>query len=348
MYPGTASSTRTALVARLARPRTRAAVAVVLALVAEAAIFVPLRDWDEPAVLAAIGVLIAVLAGAFGGLVAGVVAAAVGFALQFVLLDQSAIVLVALPAWLAAGAVSGWLGTRSRSVAAATEERRAHEAAKYRALTEHLPVVTYLLVADERAAPLAVSPQLDRLLGYTADEWLREPGLFLKLVHPEDRERVEAELARTPEDLARESEYRLLARDGRVVWVRDAAVVVRDASGEPIGVQGYLLDVSERHRADEDRKQLRAAEASAASEAIDRQRKVDVVAQAAAFLAASLDYRSTMREVAALAARELADWCVVDLLEEDGTLTRLAVERGEGTRSSRSRRPSRSRRCSTS
>ncbi len=332
MYPGTASSTRTALVARLARPRTRATVAIVLALVAEAAIFVPLRDWDEPAVLAAIGVLIAVLAGAFGGLVAGVAAAAVGFALQFVLFDQSAIALVALPAWLAAGAVSGWLGTRSRSVAAATEERRAHEAAKYRALTEHLPVVTYLLVADERAAPLAVSPQLDRLLGYTADEWLREPGLFLKLVHPEDRERVEAELARTPEDLSRESEYRLLARDGRVVWVRDAAVVVRDASGEPIGVQGYLLDVSERHRADEDRKQLRAAEASAASEAIDRQRKVDVVAQAAAFLAASLDYRSTMREVAALAARELADWCVVDLLEEDGTLTRLAVERGEGTK----------------
>jgi hypothetical protein len=98
-------------------------------------------------------------------------------------------------------------------------------------------------------------------------------------------------------------------------------------------VQGYLLDVTERHYADEDRKQLRAAEATANADALDRQRKVDVVAQAAALLAASLDYRSTIREVAALCARELADWCVVDLLEEDGSLTRLAVERAEGSKS---------------
>jgi PAS domain S-box-containing protein len=331
VYPGTASSARTALVTRLARPRIRAAVAILLALALDAAVFIPLRDWDEPAVLAAIGVLIAVLAGAFGGLVAGLVAAAAGFALQFGLFDQSTTTLIALPAWLVAGGVVGWLGTRSRVVAAATEERRAHEAAKYRALTEHLPVVTYLLSAGENAAPLAVSPQLDRLLGYSADEWLREPALFLRLVHPEDQERVAAELAERPDAGARQSEYRLLARDGRVVWVRDSAATVRDASGEPIGVQGYLLDISERYRADEDRKQLRAAEATAAAEAIDRQRKVDVVAQAAALLAASLDYRSTIREVAALAARELADWCVVDLLEEDGSLTRLAVERAEGS-----------------
>ena len=333
MYPGTASSARSALVARLDRPRVRAAAAILLALAIDAAVFVPLRDWDEPAVLTAIGVLVAVLAGAFGGLVAGVIAAAAGFALQFFLFDQSTITLVALPAWLAAGAAAGWLGTRSRVVAAATEERRAHEAAKYRALTEHLPVVTYLLSAGEKAVPLAVSPQLDRMLGYSANEWLRDQGLFLRLVHPEDRERVEATLEERPETGTRELEYRLRARDGRVVWVRDAAVTVRDASGEPIGVQGYLLDVTERHYADEDRKQLRAAEASANADALDRQRKVDVVAQAAALLAASLDYRSTIREVAALAARELADWCVVDLLEEDGSLTRLAVERAEGSKS---------------
>jgi two-component system phosphate regulon sensor histidine kinase PhoR len=331
VYPGTASSARTALVTRLARPRTRAAVAIVLALGIDAAVFIPLRDWDEPIVLAAIGVLIAVLAGAFGGLIAGLVAAAAGFALQFGLFDQSTMTLIALPAWLTAGGVAGWLGTRSRVVAAATEERRAQEAAKYRALTEHLPVVTYLLSAGENTAPLAVSPQLDRLLGYQADEWLREPSLLLRLVHPEDRERVEATLNERPDNGARQLEYRLRARDGRVVWVRDAAVTVRDASGEPIGVQGYLLDVTERQYADEDRKQLRAAEASANADALDRQRKVDVVAQAAAFLAASLDYRSTIREVAALAARELADWCVVDLLEEDGSLTRLAVERAEGS-----------------
>ena len=327
----TASTARTALAARLARPRVRAAVVIALALGLQAAVFVPLRDWDKPAVLAAVGILIAVLAGALGGIAAGVVAAAAGWALHYFLVDQSLEWLIALPAWVAAGAAAGWLGSRWQTVTAEAEVQHAQDTATYRALTEHLPLVTYLLPTERDAAPVYVSRQVDALLGYEADDWLRDPGLFLRLVHPDDRERVERELSELPEDGVRQSEYRLLARDGRVIWVRDAAVTVRGSDGEPLGIQGYLLDVSERHRADEDRKQLRAAEATASAEAIERQRKVDVVAQAAALLAASLDYRTTIREVAALAARELADWCVVDLLEEDGTLTRLAVERTEGS-----------------
>jgi PAS domain S-box-containing protein len=209
-------------------------------------------------------------------------------------------------------------------------ERLREVEAKYRSLTEQLPVVTYVRPAEPEATPTFVSPQIDRLLGYTMDEWLRDSGLFLRLVHPEDRDRVVERLSAVPSP-ARPGgfEYRLVSRDGRTVWVRDEAAVVLDSHGRPLCVQGYLLDVSERKTADEDRKQLRAAEATATAEAHDRQRKVDFVATAASLLASSLEYRKTLKEVAGLAVRDLATWCVVDLLEEDGRVTRLTAEHAE-------------------
>jgi PAS domain S-box-containing protein len=200
---------------------------------------------------------------------------------------------------------------------------------RYRSLTEHLPVITYVRSLANEAETTFVSPQIDRLVGYTADEWLADPGLFLRLVHPEDRDRVAAERAAV--DLAKglRSSYRILSRDGGIVWVREEAVVVLDERGRPLCIQGYLLDVSERKAAEEERSELRAAEAATAAEARDRQRKIDFVAQAASVLASSLDVRSTIRQVASLAAGDLAEWCVVDILEEDGNVTRIAAERAE-------------------
>ena len=209
-------------------------------------------------------------------------------------------------------------------------ERLGEVEAKYRSLTSHLPVVTYVRAADADGAPTFVSPQIDRLLGYTAEEWLADPGLFARLVHPDDRDRVVERLStareRTPTGAL---EYRLVSRDGRTVWVRDEAAVVSDARGRPLCVQGSLLDVTDRKTADEDRKALRAAEATATSDAHDRQRKVDFVAAASAVLSSSLDYRKTLEEAATLAVRELADSCVVDVREEDGRVVRLVAQRAE-------------------
>ncbi|MGE5691787.1 MAG: PAS domain S-box protein [Pseudomonadota bacterium] len=212
-------------------------------------------------------------------------------------------------------------------IASVTDRLREVEA-KYRSLTAHLPVVTYVRPAAPDAAPTFVSPQIDRLLGYTSEEWLGDPDLFLRLVHPDDRERVAASLA-TARPSSGPLEYRLVARDGRTVWVRDEAAVVLDAHGAPLCVQGSLLDVTERHTVDDDRRQLRAAEATAVADAHGRQQKVDFVATAAAVLASSLDYRKNLGDVAALAVRELADWCVVDLLEEDGRVARLVAAGAE-------------------
>jgi PAS domain S-box-containing protein len=244
--------------------------------------------------------------------------------------DNSRGALLALPAWLAAGAVAGWLATRlqDRSRARLTDEFRNAEA-RYRSLTEHLPLVTYVRSFAGDRETTFVSPQIDRLVGYTADEWLADPGLFLRLVHPDDRDRVVA--ARDAVDAGKSSRtsYRLVSRDGRTVRVRDEAVAVLDESGRPLCIQGYLLDVSGRKAAEEERNELRAAEAATASEAQDRQRKIEFVEEAASVLASSLDVRATVGQVAALAVRDLAEWCVLDVLAEDGSVTRYAAERAE-------------------
>jgi two-component system phosphate regulon sensor histidine kinase PhoR len=210
-----------------------------------------------------------------------------------------------------------------------TKEELGEMQAKYRSLAEHLPLVTYVRSFDGDREPITVSPQLDRLVGYTPEQWLADPGLFLRLVHPEDRDRVaEAHKAVDAAHPLRTS-YRVVGRDGRTVWVREEAAAVLDESGAPLFIQGWLLDVSEREAAEEARKELRAAQAVTAAEARNRQQRLDLIAETAGVLGSSLDVRSTVREVAALAVRELADWCVVDVLEDDGEVTRYAAERAE-------------------
>jgi PAS domain S-box-containing protein len=196
--------------------------------------------------------------------------------------------------------------------------------ATYRSLREHLPVVTYVQSFESRETTF-VSPQIDRLVGYTAEEWLADPDLSVQLVHPDDRDEVLAK--RDAVDAAKPARlsYRMVARDGRVVWVREEAVAVLDESGRPLCIQGYLLDVGERKAAEEQAKELRTAEAVTAEEARDRQRKIEFVAEAASVLASSLDVTSTVGEVAALSTRDLAEWCVVDVLADDGSVARYAV-----------------------
>jgi PAS domain S-box-containing protein len=131
------------------------------------------------------------------------------------------------------------------------ELKRAEE--RYRALVEGLPLVTYVDEPNERAASIYVSPQIEGLLGYSPEEWRADSDLFAKCLHPDDRERVLAEHARVfaAGEPSWASEYRLLSRDGRTVWLHDEAVIVRDEQGTPLYVQGFQVDVSERKRAED-------------------------------------------------------------------------------------------------
>jgi PAS domain S-box-containing protein len=140
---------------------------------------------------------------------------------------------------------------------AAVERRRVEE--RYRTLVERLPLVTYIDALDDASSNIYTSPQIEAMLGYTVEEWQSDPELFVKLLHPDDRQRVLAEVARTNE--AGEPfvcEYRLLARDGRIVWLRDEAVTVYDEDGLRAQAQGCLLDITDRKLAEEQLRRSRA------------------------------------------------------------------------------------------
>src|SRR5207249_2231517 len=92
-----------------------------------------------------------------------------------------------------------------------------------------------------------MSPQLEAVLGYSAEEWASDLELFVKVVHPDDRERVLAEHRRTRETGELFSmEYRMVARDESVHWFLDEARVIHDETGQPVFHHGFLLDITER------------------------------------------------------------------------------------------------------
>jgi PAS domain S-box-containing protein len=237
-----------------------------------------------------------------------------------------------------AGAIIGWIaGSRLRD---AHERRRDEELRtrteleeveqRYQALVEALPLVTWLYEPGDRGSTFYVSPAIERLVAYAPGEWAGEPDLFTRLLHPDDRERVLAEIERAREsDTPLRAEYRLLARDGRVVWVREETTTVRGSSGEPLYTQTFLRDIEERKRAEEERERLLAAERSAASGTAERQARLDLIHEVGDLIASSVDYRSTITRAAEVVVRELADWCVVDVAEDGAGLTRLAVARSE-------------------
>jgi PAS domain S-box-containing protein len=122
---------------------------------------------------------------------------------------------------------------------------------RYRALVEQLPLAIYVDRLDEMSSNVYTSPHIERMVGYTAEQWAAEGDLFVRTLHPEDRDRVlrEHEHARTTGEPLR-TEYRLIAADGRVVWVRDEAVIVSDRHGGD-SLQGFLLDITERKEAEQ-------------------------------------------------------------------------------------------------
>ena len=130
-------------------------------------------------------------------------------------------------------------------------------ARRYRTLVEQLPLVLYVDALDEVSSNIFTSPQLEPVLGYSIEEWTTDPRLFARILHPEDRERVLAAHAQTHQTHDPLSiEYRLIARDGRTVWLRDEAVVVLDDHRQPLYLQGYLLDITREREAEQQLRQL--------------------------------------------------------------------------------------------
>jgi diguanylate cyclase (GGDEF)-like protein/PAS domain S-box-containing protein len=131
-------------------------------------------------------------------------------------------------------------------------EDRRFTAQQYRSIVEHIPAITYVDALQDSAPTLFISPQVERVLGYTVQEWLADADLWPRVIHPDDRERAVAENSRHNETGEPFSlDYRMFAKDGRIVWVHDEASIVRDEHGVARYSHGVMLDVSDRKRGDE-------------------------------------------------------------------------------------------------
>jgi PAS domain S-box-containing protein len=132
----------------------------------------------------------------------------------------------------------------------AEEELRAAEA-KYRALVEQLPAIVYGLSFGDTTWTSYISPQVESLLGFSPAEWQADPELWIKQLHPDDRERVLAEVRRADaEGRPLNVEYRVLARDGRVRWFHNQSALMLDETGRPRYSSGVMFDVTERMEAE--------------------------------------------------------------------------------------------------
>jgi PAS domain S-box-containing protein len=127
---------------------------------------------------------------------------------------------------------------------------------RFRHLVEQIPAVTYVQEPIDSDTPKAItymSPQYEAMLGYPPEKEILDEEHWLRVLHPDDRERVLAEELRTDETgEPYRIEYRQIARGGRVVWVRDEATLVRDEEGNSLYWLGVQYDITEQKRTEEE------------------------------------------------------------------------------------------------
>jgi PAS domain S-box-containing protein len=128
---------------------------------------------------------------------------------------------------------------------------------QYQQLLESIPTITYINSNDGESTTQYVSPQVYRLLGYSQDEFMQDPILWKKILHPEDRERVLAESTFTTQTgQPFQMEYRLISKDKGIVWVRDEAILVHDQKDAPLHWLGTWTDITTRKQAEEEQADL--------------------------------------------------------------------------------------------
>ena len=150
-----------------------------------------------------------------------------------------------------------------------------------------------------------VSYYVEQMLGYTVEEWLSTPNFWLTIVHEDDKQKAAADaLATFKSGKNGINRFRWVAKNGKIIWVESQSTVICDEQGNPVGMRGVTMDISER-------KQKEIAER--------------FLYEAGTALSSSLDYETTLSTVARLAVPHFADWCAVDMLGEDGLAHRLAV-----------------------
>jgi PAS domain S-box-containing protein len=238
------------------------AIAIVAAAVLFAAIFaIRLLAHDPDQTLGFTYALPIAIVAVVLGRNAGLVAAAVGIGLwvgQRVILgadvEMLAVLSRAMTFVLMGGLVGHFVEHGQRAQRALVDAEGG-----YRDLLERVPAIVYTAEYGPDGKWSYVSPKIESILGYTVEEWLASPEAWYRCMHADDRAQAMAAEERsksTGEPL--DSEYRMIAKDDTVLWFRDQATVVHDHHGRPVMLQGVMLDITSRKRA-EDELELRYA-----------------------------------------------------------------------------------------
>ncbi len=125
--------------------------------------------------------------------------------------------------------------------------------ARYREMVEQLPAILYVADFGAEATWYYVSPRIEDLLGYSAEEWMADRTLWISHIHPDDRQQViddEEFDGRREIGAQTVSEYRMRTREGREVWIRDEGVVIPDEQGGPTLYRGFMIDITAQKTAE--------------------------------------------------------------------------------------------------
>jgi PAS domain S-box-containing protein len=183
-----------------------------------------------------------------------------------------------------------------------------------------------VVVADAETGRIVLwNPFASELFGYSADEAL---GVGLFDIVDDLHETPEWLAARTAGSNRQRVELFAQSKVGGEVCVELTLSRVENAGDRRRYVLAVIRDMSERrlheqHSIELIRDQVTREQSAAA------QRRLEVLAEASRLLDASLDYSATLQEVARVAVRTLADWCIVHLLESDGSIRWLALAHGD-------------------
>ncbi|MDZ4200360.1 MAG: PAS domain-containing protein, partial [Kiritimatiellia bacterium] len=122
---------------------------------------------------------------------------------------------------------------------------------KHHAIIEQLPAITYTITLGHTARTTFISPQVQSILGFTPEEWTGDPELWIRQLHPDDRDRILEEIRRCNRTLESfDLLYRSFAKDGRTVWFENRAVYLPGENGDPTLAQGVMLDITARREAE--------------------------------------------------------------------------------------------------
>ncbi|MEG9435705.1 PAS domain S-box protein [Edaphobacter sp. HDX4] len=164
----------------------------------------------------------------------------------------------AIPAFLFIGITAGYFSERARSEALNAKRRRAEAVAaqeRYRGLVNSVEAIVWEADASTFAF-LFVSEQAERILGYPVEAWLAEPAFWTNHLHHEDRNLAAHFCEQTKASGQKQDfEYRMIAADGRVVWLRGVVAFVVE-NGHPSRLRGVMIDITERKQAEQARQEI--------------------------------------------------------------------------------------------